>query len=150
MRGAYIHACVRSGHRYWSNFWFAAGKLWVLGGDGANHSSFNDMWAYDTVGAEWALVYNRTGDDEVGVYEGDAQFPGKRENAFTSVSDTDGALWMFGGSGYGRFLNESGDMNDLWRFDTQTLKWTFEGGAYVRTSAARPGRQARPLLPALS
>eukprot|EP00750_Incisomonas_marina_P017893 INCI2561.2.p1 GENE.INCI2561.2~~INCI2561.2.p1 ORF type:complete len:509 (+),score=94.26 INCI2561.2:196-1527(+) len=123
--------------RYWSSFWFADGKLWFVGGDAVDKVALNDMWVFDpaSVGEGeqgsadgWSLLYNRTGHDIVGVYSGAQQFPGQRENAFTSVDERDSSLWMFGGAGFGNNDTARGDLSDVWRFDTGKREWTFEGG----------------------
>ena len=122
--------------RKWSNFWSADGSLWVLGGKNAEGGSYNDMWRFRmaTTGAnvtasnaEWQLVYNRTGQN-FGVYTGPDAMPGARHNAFTTALASDQSLWMFGGSGWGSEKGGRGVVQDLWRFDTQTLRWSFQGG----------------------
>ena len=47
-----------------------------------------------------------------------ANVPGARINS-VSWTDSDGNLWLFGGYGYGS--TSSGYLNDLWRYDPDTI-----------------------------
>ena len=55
--------------------------------------------------------------------------PGGRDLAVT-WTDTHGNLWLFGGLGFAS-LNFSGALNDLWKFNPSTRKWTWMGGSNV-------------------
>ena len=97
------------------NFWFANGEFYVHSGVSEGKTGLNDMWVFHPAkGADgWERLYDRKGMEVRGVYYGDHQFPGERENAFTSVREADNSLWMFGGSGYGTSLSQRGDLNDV-------------------------------------
>jgi len=104
--------------RYWTSYWYSDNQLWVLGGITVNKTSLNDLWVYDAHATndgdegKWTRIYDRA-DDIVGVYSGEHQYPGQRENAFTSVDKNTKTLWMFGGSGYGATSDDRGDLSDV-------------------------------------
>src|SRR5690606_6648693 len=52
--------------------------------------------------------------------------PGGRRGAIT-WTDTSGALWLFGGVGYGAGTGV-GFLNDLWKYDIGTNTWTWISG----------------------
>ena len=53
-------------------------------------------------------------------------FPGARYNA-VSWTDSEGNLWLFGGSGFDANGNGA-DLNDLWKFNPSTNEWAWMGG----------------------
>jgi N-acetylneuraminic acid mutarotase len=56
-----------------------------------------------------------------------ANVPGSR-GAAVSWTDSGGNFWLFGGFGEDANSN-SGDLNDLWKFNPSTYQWTWMGGS---------------------
>ncbi|TFF90919.1 MAG: hypothetical protein EU548_00525 [Promethearchaeota archaeon] len=91
----------------------------------------NDLWRFTITSKKWAWMSGNNTINQKGVYGEKGvlditNYPGAR---YASVSwmDTDGNLWLFGGSGY----NESagpGRLNDLWRFTITSKKWAWMSG----------------------
>jgi N-acetylneuraminic acid mutarotase len=63
--------------------------------------------------------------------------PGARYSA-VSWLDSSGKLWLFGGIGYDSAGN-SGDLNDLWKYDPTTLEWTWISGNNLGDQAGTYG-----------
>ena len=59
--------------------------------------------------------------------------PGARTLAAT-WADGSGHLWMFGGNGYAA-AGTSGELSDLWRYDTASSQWTWVSGANTTGTA---------------
>ncbi|MGA9071952.1 MAG: kelch repeat-containing protein [Terracidiphilus sp.] len=129
------------------------GKLWLFGGYGVdadgNWGILNDLWVFDpSLGklGEWAWIggSNSLGSSFglPGVYgtQGEpaaANIPGGRLNP-VSWTDNEGNLWLFGG--YGLDANgNSGELNDLWKFDPERGRngeWTWVDGSSSAESDA--------------
>jgi hypothetical protein len=60
--------------------------------------------------------------------------PGSREDA-TGGFDAAGNLWLFGGNGYGA-AGTTGDLNDLWQYNTSTGQWIWMGGSQTTSDVA--------------
>lgn len=115
-----------------------AGRLWIFGGesriDWVGDGNRNDLWMFDPETLEWTWMSGDTDIDRPGVYgikgvSSPSNVPGARLSA-RSGSDPAGRLWLFGGQGYdseGRYNT----LNDLWRFDLDTLEWTWVSGSDV-------------------
>ena len=58
--------------------------------------------------------------------------PGSRSGA-SSWTDKSGNLWLFGGLGYDS-NGVSGDLNDLWEFNSSTNEWAWMGGSSLISS----------------
>jgi hypothetical protein len=124
----------------WSD---ASGNLWLFSGqydpNGAD-GWLSDLWKFDpalgTYG-EWTW----TGGSSIVPSEGNGVYgtlgtaastniPGARDEA-AGWSDASGNLWLFGGGGYDGTGN-SGNLNDLWKFDPALGtygEWTWMGGS---------------------
>jgi hypothetical protein len=118
-------------------------NLWLFGGwgyDSVHNSGYylNDLWVgnFDNNG-NWTWTWT-SGDnpylstyDPKGVYgtqgvPAPGNKPGAREG---SISWRDSSnLWLFGGYGYDSEQN-LGYLNDLWRFNINTLTWTWVSGS---------------------
>jgi len=86
-------------------------------------------WAAGELQAAW--MKGASVADQDGVYgelgtPDPANTPGARRNA-VSWTDAEGALWLFGGSGY--TLGGSGVLNDLWKYDRSTGNWAWMQGS---------------------
>lgn len=55
-----------------------------------------------------------------------SNIPGARWGAISWV-DESGSFWLFGGDG--NATNESGNLNDLWKYNPTTNQWTWVGGS---------------------
>jgi N-acetylneuraminic acid mutarotase len=132
------------GERFYATSWTDLnGNFWLFGGDGCaldkTGGALNDLWEFNPSTLEWTWV---SGDD---VTPSDGIAPGiygtlgvplpedAPEGRYSPNSwvDASGNLWLFGGTVGNLFLNgvlSSGDLSDLWEFDTATLKWAWMGG----------------------
>jgi hypothetical protein len=132
----------------------AAGNLWLFGGygldaTGGDYGWLNDLWEYSTSTNEWTWINGSSASYTASTYgtlgvaaAGNA--PGGRT---LSVSWIDGAgnLWLFGGygesNGGGESAENSGELNDLWKYDPTTKFWTWMGGSQAANSAGVYGTQ---------
>jgi N-acetylneuraminic acid mutarotase len=116
----------------------AAGKLWLFGGTGYDSLSaigyLNDLWNFDPATLKWtwmaggnvvnsAATYGTKGTGSI------SNIPGGRDSASSWV-DSSGNMWLFGGTGRDS-AGTSDYLNDLWKLDPATLKWTWISGATV-------------------
>jgi len=110
----------------------SSGKLWLFGGDGFDSANYggqlNDLWMFDPTTLDWTWVSGSDTVNQTGIYgtkgtAAPANVPGARFGALSWL-DPSGKLWLFGG-GYGN----SSFFNDLWKFDTTTLEWTWVSGS---------------------
>ncbi|MFK7952949.1 MAG: kelch repeat-containing protein, partial [Ekhidna sp.] len=118
--------------------------VWIFGG-AANEGPtewFNDMWKYDPLTNEWLWVSGEESVNGLAVYgskgvSSSSNIPGPRSN-HTIWSDDQGDVWIFGG--YGLDSEETiGHLNDLWKFDTQSLEWTWISGSNQADEAGSYG-----------
>jgi hypothetical protein len=86
----------------------SSGNFWLFGGDGADSTAnigfLNDLWEFNPTSKEWTWVSGSDTYEASGVYgtQGVASasnVPGARDSS-TSWIDSDGNLWLFGGTGY--------------------------------------------------
>ena len=119
----------RSGAVTWKD---ANGSLWLFGGNGYINSGsgdLNDLWKYNVSTNIWTWV---KGDNAVytnGEYgtqgiSGINNKPGSRSGATAWIENNN--LWLFGGSGNSE--SSSGNLNDLWKYNTLTNEWTWVKG----------------------
>lgn len=115
-------------------FWtdLPRGKFWMLGGMGydslGQNGSMNDLWSFDPATNQWTYVSGFYLTNEYGRYgtkgvPGPTNVPGARYRGATGI-DAAGKLWLFGGWGFSR-TGWFDFLNDLWRFDPDTLEWTW-------------------------
>ena len=107
-------------------------NLWLFGGQKFGGLQ-NALWKFDTTSLEWTWISGSDAGNQAGSYgtmgvASASNVPGARRNAFCWPGD-DGELLVFGGYGYA--ASASGHLNDLWRFDPDTLEWTCIAGASV-------------------
>jgi len=129
----------------------SSGNFWFFGGWGSgttrNWGHFNDLWEYKPSINEWAWI---SGIDALpcyscgvsGVYTGNFQFPGGRQDGAT-WADTSGRIWLFGGGGYD-VNNNMGSLNDLWVFDPSKTEWTWMGGSETNGQRGTYGTLGKP------
>jgi N-acetylneuraminic acid mutarotase len=124
------------GARFGAVSWTGAdGKLWLFGGSVAitqnGNDDFNDLWSFDPETGIWTWVSGSDTKGEIGSYgtmgvASDSNVPGARD-ASVAWRDASGNFWLFGGFGRSGTI-DSGQLSDLWKFDPQALRWTWEGG----------------------
>jgi N-acetylneuraminic acid mutarotase len=131
----------------------SSGKLWLFGGVGydlaGNLGQLNDLWMYDPTTLEWTWVSGSNTINQSGIYgtQGTASSsnaPGGNCGA-NSWLDSNGKLWLFGGSGYDSSGN-LGVLNDLWKYDPTTLEWTWVSGSKTANQQGDYGTQGRRVL----
>ncbi len=140
---------ARVGSLTWTD---SNGKLWLFGG-GDSEGAFNDLWSYDTSSGAWAWVGGSKAYDAPGVYgtqgvPATSNIPGARVNAVSWI-DAENRLWLFGGGGVDA-IGVSGELNDLWSFDTSTGAWTWVSGSNEvgqYGSYGGPGTVPAPIVP---
>ena len=141
----------KPGSREGSIIWVENGNLWLFGGTGLGQSGsagrLNDLWKYNIATNIWTWM---KGDNVVnlgGVYgaPGIAAIvnkPGGRLFA-SSWTDNNGGMWLFGGNGYDA-NNASGQLADLWKYDTLLNEWTWMKGNKTINALAVYGAQGVP------
>ncbi len=106
--------------------WYdAAGKLWLMGGDGTVNKTYqkqDDLWYYDIKTAAWVRVIANSPTEKKSDYSVSASI-GSRTGAYTWV-DNKGNLWLYGGKNLETPENPTGLLNDMWYFDIKKLSWT--------------------------
>jgi N-acetylneuraminic acid mutarotase len=126
------------------NFWLFAGQ----GNDGnGNFHELNGLWEFNAATAEWSWMGGSktvgSGGDVPGVYgalgtAAAGNIPGNRSEASNWV-ESNGSLWLFGGSGYDADGN-GGYLNDLWQFEPATNEWAWtSGSSTVGSNGGQPG-----------
>jgi N-acetylneuraminic acid mutarotase len=133
------------GARFQAVTWVdASGNFWLFGGFGYDSTGknglLNDLWKYSN--GEWTWEAGSNLANQNGVYgtEGMASAangPGGR-NAASTWTDTSGALWLFGGTGY-TTGGSNGLLNDLWKYSNG--EWTWMSGSDGTDQAGRYGIQ---------
>lgn len=109
------------------------GNLWLFGGFGFTESEFgflNTLWKYNINTNQWTWVKGDKNIDVTGTYgtkgnEHTNNKPGARYGSNT-WTDVNGNLWLFGGYGYNS--TETGILNDLWKYNPATNKWSWING----------------------
>jgi len=125
------------GSRQFASSWVTStGDLWLFGGNGRDSigtpGELGDLWKFSPSTGLWTWVSGSKSNGTAGTYgtKGVAaprNAPGSRDSAVAWV-DLSGNLWLFGGTGI-TSPGLTGDLNDLWKFDTSTLEWTWVAGA---------------------
>jgi len=132
------------------NWYSPDGSLWMMGGYGyatavTNPPRYlNDVWQYNRVLGQWvwragANTFNSPGTYGTLGVEAPGNTPGARHTG-TTWTDADGDLWLFGGYGIGA-SGAPAWLNDLWRFDRSSGRWTHMKGSTATGGAATYGVQ---------
>lgn len=114
-----------------ANFAFD-GKLYLFGGYGYASTGgigyLNDLWEYDPSTGNWSHISGKNIVNQLGTYGGGSSdpnnIPGGRQCKATV--DDDGNAYFFGGYGYAS--SGGGYLNDLWKYEISTGKWTWVSG----------------------
>ena len=132
---------ARSGSVSWID---SSGNLWLFGGSGydsaGNIDLLNDLWKFD--GTNWTWVSGSKTYGQAGSYgkQGSAavgNVPGARSGSVSWI-DSHGYLWLFGGWGWDYAGNVS-FLNDLWKFDSVNVNWTWVNGSKTSNQAGSCG-----------
>jgi Secretion system C-terminal sorting domain/Galactose oxidase, central domain len=124
----------KPGATYASVSWTDANNnLWLFGGFGYTNNAYgflNTLWKYNPATNMWTWVKGDNTIDKPGVYgsQGVAHNnnkPGARYGSQTWI-DASGNLWLYGGYGYDG--STTGILNDLWKYNPSTNKWTWVKG----------------------
>ena len=133
-------ASNKVGAKTGAGVWYLAGYIYVFGGFGpngnvaSNVNLTNDLWRFNINTQEWTWIHGTTFEKAPGVYgikgvADAANMPGARDVS-AYWSDADGNLWLFGGLGYDA-TGTAGLLNDLWKYDVATNRWTWVSGSDV-------------------
>jgi N-acetylneuraminic acid mutarotase len=123
---------ARIGAQMWAD---SSGNLWLFGGEGLATTStagyLNDLWKFSTSTGQWTFVGGFSALNGNGAYGSigvgsTSNIPGARRSGTTWI-DAAGNLWLFGGVGVDA-TNTQGHLNDLWKFEPSTGKWTWVTG----------------------
>ena len=112
----------------------ASGNFWLFGGMGYDSigifGDLNDLWKYSPSTGQWTWISGCDLSGCVDSYGGVGQLsPGARDSC-VAWTDTSGNFWLFGGSGIDKIQN-TGILNDLWKYSPSTGEWTWESGFQV-------------------
>ncbi len=134
----------RPGTRHGSVAWRdESGKAWLFGGTGLGEEGgagyLTDMWRFDLATGQWAWMQGAKTIGARGVYgtsgvAGPLNHPGGRKYA-SAWADSSGRLWLYGGKGYADTTTSEGYLDDVWMFDTVSLRWTWMGGSKTLNAA---------------
>jgi N-acetylneuraminic acid mutarotase len=113
-------------------------NIWVFGGtalDSIGSSGImNDLWQFDPTSGNWtwksgSKTVSPASNGVYGIKEIPAinNVPGARNNA-VSWTDSNGDLWLFGGSGYDS-ISRRGPLNDLWKYNSTLEQWVWMKGS---------------------
>lgn len=131
------------GGRVYSTTWTdSKGNLWMFGGlqwDFVTNISddLNDLWKFDPITNEWTWMGGSDQGCQSSTYGTQGlpsaeNTPGGRHGAAGWV-DSGGDLWLYGGTSQDpRYSPNIQELNDLWKFDTETHEWAWMGGSNIQ------------------
>ena len=104
-----------------------------------------ELWRYNTATNNWTFFGrgNYTGIYGTQGIPAPANAPGIRELA-ACATDNSGNLWLFGGFGHGTDASSSGLLNDLWKYNVTTDRWTYVNGSTTTEQLPIYGIQGYP------
>src|SRR5262249_38955209 len=112
-----------------------AGNFWIFGGYGLDSTgslgNLNDLWEFNPASRTWTWVTGSNTTNVFGTYgtagtSSTGNVPGARSLSVT-WADHDGNFWLFGG--YGAGASDFGNLDDMWKFSSTSLTWTWMGGS---------------------
>lgn len=117
----------------------ANGNFYLFGGEGYDAATtsttglLNDLWKYNVSSGLWTWLNGSNLLNQNGAYgslnvPAASNTPGGRTEAATWL-DASGNYWMGYGVGLGATTNTTGNLNDLWRYDSMLNQWIWMGGS---------------------
>ena len=121
-----------------NNFWLFGGAGYAIIGGGSGSGNLNDLWKYNPATNEWTWVSGASIINTTGVYgtkgiPSTSNFPGARYGSIAWTETTN--LYFHGGFGV-HSVALTGQLNDLWKFNTVTSEWTWISGINGRNAAS--------------
>lgn len=119
-------------------------NLWLFGGVRSGSTScifLGDLWKYNIATNEWTWMHGTSGCNTPPIWgtkgvPSPTNRPRGRSETTCSWIDSNGNLWMFGGS-----VGPSCVYNDLWRYDVTTNEWTWMSGDSICSAQTVHGTQ---------
>ncbi len=133
---------VRSSSVAWTD---SSGNFWLYGGMSVDLTStqgeYNDLWEFNPTTKQWTWVSGQDAPNNSAVGCGFGQVeipsttntPGLRVGA-AGGTDSNGNLWLYGGSFHNTATQSSGTYADLWKFSPTDKTWTCFGTSAVNLS----------------
>lgn len=109
------------------------GNFWFFGGlSSVPIQEATALWKFDPITNNWTWVsgtpaFLQSGNYGVQGVPSPTNLPGSRAWGAATWTDAAGDLWLFGGHGWDAFGN-TGELNDLWRYNIATNQWTWMAG----------------------
>jgi hypothetical protein len=126
-------ASNKPGGRYVASTWSDGTYLWLFGGYGyvADEASpLNDLWRFNMNTKQWTWMSGDQAINEPAVYgiKGTASPENKPGSRYVCSSwmDKNNELWLFGG--YGNDAENTGYLNDFWKYSPATNEWVWVKG----------------------
>ncbi len=146
--GNYTAGSYVVGGRGYSATWVdASGNFWLFGGEGCDSTSttpgfLSDVWMYNVASGKWTFEGGDQTIGQTGVYgqqftSSTTFLPGARMGSVAWTAP-DGSFWLFGGTGIDS-NGALGNLNDLWKFNSTTLEWTWMSGGLPAGEAGNYG-----------
>ncbi len=113
-------------------------NFWLFGGVGYAQTGpvggMNDLWKYNPYTNQWTWVNGPQFVGQPPFYgtigvPSPSNIPGPRSDGTGWVDPVTGDLWMFGGNALG--TSGGGPINDLWRYNIASDRWTWMKGPTV-------------------
>jgi len=132
-----------------SNFWVDGnGNFWLFGGRGIDQNNnvgdLNDLWKWN--GSQWAYMDGDKDRSSSGTFNSIGNPTSSTEpsarRAGCSWIDNNGDLYLFGGRGKDGFGSTSW-LNDLWKYDISTGRWTWMAGSKTGDQDGTYGTQGK-------
>ncbi len=144
----------RAGASYWSD---GKGNVWILGGEGFDSTgslgALNDLWSYNSGNGQWSMVSGSatvagaTGNyGQQGTPSANNAPPGRSQA--TAWKDSQGNLWLFGGTNADTWIVDSPPpllqnlFDDTWVYSPASGTWDWVGGPQGTNSTTAPGARA--------
>ena len=124
------------------------GNFWIMGGNAYDSATatmlqLNDIWKYDPHANEWTWMEGPNTPLDAGSYQHTCAFdslnrPYSRYEQRSAVTDNCDRFWLFGG------FASAANLNDLWAFDPQQLKWIWLNGTSITNQPGYHGMLGVP------
>jgi alpha-tubulin suppressor-like RCC1 family protein len=119
------------------------GNFWLFGGYGydsdGTFSYLNDLWKYSPSSGNWTWMGGSNLADDAGSFstQGDSSTSNMPSSRYLAANwvDNEGNFWLFGGYGYDSEGSEM-ELNDLWKYNPSSKKWTWVSGPSIGDTGA--------------